>query len=133
MKKYLKQLIPTKYKYLLCSFFIATSSFAQQWTNVGETSRATHYLDIQSIQKLKGKHMSNRVTFMVMVDLKNPSHSGIRSVRLFVNANCRNKEHFISGVNLYSGQMGQNYVDGTHEGVMPYKMNEKTFQIVCPN
>lgn len=108
-------------------------AFAQQWIEVSQTDRATHYIDAQSIQKLQGKYMSNRVTFMVMVDLKNPTHKGIRSVRLFINANCKNKEHFISGVNLYAGQMGQNYVDGTHEGVMPYKMNERTFQMVCTN
>jgi hypothetical protein len=115
----------------LLLLFHSQISFAQQWIEVSQTDRATHYIDALSIQKLKGKYMSNRVTFMVMVDLKSPTHKGIRSIRLFVNANCKNKEHFISGVNLYAGQMGQNYVDGTHEGVMPYKMNERTFQMVC--
>jgi hypothetical protein len=121
---------------ILLSFLLAFFphiSFAQQWIIAGESDRATHYIDTQSIQKLKGKHMSNRVIFMVMVDLKNPTHAGIRSFRLSVNANCKNKEHFVSGVNVYAGQMGQNYIDGTNEGVMPYKINERAFQIACTN
>jgi len=102
---------------------------AVQWVEVGESYRATLYLDVDSV-----KHRGNMVQFWDQVVLKQPDEKGITSIKQLNSLNCTTANYnILREVTYIAGQVRSDTKVTWKETqtTIPGSLSEFTFRRVC--